>query len=61
MHAGGLRKDKKVQKHKSAKWHGNEEQTNTSIYHMLQSCGVQAGSICYNPEVSKLGATWRQR
>ena len=29
---------------KSAKWHGNEEQMNISIYHMLQSCGVQAGS-----------------
>ena len=35
---------KKSKKHKSAKWHGNEEQTNISIYHMLQSCGVQAGS-----------------
>ena len=33
----------KVQKHKSAKWHGNEEQMNISVYHMLQSCGVQAG------------------
>ena len=33
-----------VQKHKSAKWHGNEEQMNISIYHMSQSCGVQAGS-----------------
>ena len=43
-HAGGLRKDKKLQKHKSEKWHGNEEQTNISVYHMLQSCGVQAGS-----------------
>ena len=29
---------------KSAKWHGNEEQMNISIYHMLQSCGVQDGS-----------------
>ena len=26
------------------KWHGNEEQMNISFYHMLQSCGVQAGS-----------------
>ena len=26
------------------KWDGNEEQMNSSIYHMLQSCGVQAGS-----------------
>ena len=37
-------KGQKVQKHKSAKWHGNEEQTNISVFHMLQSCGVQAGS-----------------
>ena len=29
---------------KSAKWHGNEEQMNISIYHMLQSYGVQVGS-----------------
>ena len=42
-HAGGLRKDKKVQKHKSAKWHGNEEKMNIFVYHMLQSYGVQAG------------------
>ena len=37
----------KVQKSKStksAKWNGNEEQLNISVYHMLQSCGVQAGS-----------------
>ena len=25
---------------KSAKWHGNEEQMNISVYYMLQSCGV---------------------
>ena len=29
---------------KSEKWHGNEEQINIYVYHMLQSCGVQAGS-----------------
>ena len=29
---------------KSEKWHGNEEQMNIYVYHMLQSCGVQAGS-----------------
>ena len=35
----------KVQKaQKSTKWHGNEEQMNIYVYHMLQSCGVQAGS-----------------
>ena len=43
-HAGGLKKDKKVQKHKSAEWHGNEEQINISVYHMSQSCGVRDGS-----------------
>ena len=37
-------KDKKFQKHKSAKWHGNEEQMNIYVYYMLQSCCVQAGS-----------------
>ena len=38
-------KDKKVQKHKKgAKWHGNVEEMNISVYHMLQSCGVQDGS-----------------
>ena len=36
-------KDKKVQKHKKgAKWHGNEEQMNIYVYHMLRSCGVRA-------------------
>ena len=34
----------KVQKHKSAKRHGNEEQMNIVVYHMLQSCGAQARS-----------------
>ena len=48
-HAGGLKKDKKVQKHKSAKWHGNEEQW------------IFLFTICYNPVVSELGATRRQR
>ena len=43
-HTRELKKEKKVQKHKSAKWHGNEEHTNISFYHMLQFCGVQAGS-----------------
>ena len=39
-----LKKYKKVQKHKSEKWHGNEEQMNISVYHMLQSHGVQVGA-----------------
>ena len=38
------KRTKNVQKHNSAKWHGNEEQMNIPIYHMLQYCGVQAGS-----------------
>ena len=38
-------KEQKVQKaQKSVKWHGNGEQMNISVYHMLQSCGVQAGN-----------------
>ena len=34
----------KVQKHKMLKWHGNEEQMNINVYHMLGSYGAQAGS-----------------
>ena len=41
-HAGGLRKDKIPKSQKVQ--HGNEEQMNISIYHMLQSFGVQDGS-----------------
>ena len=37
-------KGKSPKAQKSAKWHGNEEQMNISVYHMLQSYGVQAGS-----------------
>ena len=44
-HAGGLIKGQKSPKaQKCAKWHGSEEQMNISVYHMLQSSGVQAGS-----------------
>ena len=32
------------EKDQSEKWHGNEEQMNIYVYHMLQSCGAQAGS-----------------
>ena len=38
-------KEKISPAHKSAKWHGNEEQMNISVYHMLHSCGVQAGNF----------------
>ena len=48
-------KGKKVQKHKKdAKWHGNEEQMNIYVYHMLRSCGVQAGSYPETEEKMKL-------
>ena len=60
MHAGGLKKDKKFQKHKSAEWHGNEEQMNISVYHMLQSYGVQAGSYP-NTEVKINSYSWPQK
>ena len=39
---------------KSAKWHGNEEQMNIYVYHMLRSCGVQAGSCLKIDEKMKL-------
>ena len=37
-------KDKSPKAQKNVKWHGNEEKMNISIYHMLQSCGSQAGN-----------------
>ena len=48
-------KGQKFQKHKKgAKWHGNEEQTNIYVYHMLRSCGVQDGSYLKTEEKMKL-------
>ena len=32
----------KVQIAQKCNWHGNEEQRDIAVYHMLQSCGVQA-------------------
>ena len=58
----------KVQKStKSAKWHGNEEQMNISVYHMLRSCGVQAGSYpktevineTHLPSLKRVILTWK--
>ena len=59
----------KVQKHKSEKWHGNEEQMSISVYHMLQSCGVQAGSYLkieginetHLPGFERVILTWKYR
>ena len=52
----------KVQKHKKVqKWHGNEEQMNIDVYHMLQYCGVQAGSYPMT-EVKKWNSySWPQK
>ena len=35
-------KEQKVERAQKCNWHGNEEQMNIYVYHMLQSCGVQA-------------------
>ena len=37
-----MKSDKSPKAQKMLKWHGNEEQTNISVYHMLQSYGVQS-------------------
>ena len=39
-----MKRDKSPKAQKVLKWHGNEEQMNISVYHMLQSCGVRVGS-----------------
>ena len=44
-----MKRDKSPKAQKVLKWHGNEEQTNISVYHMLQSCGVQS----YQPPEDK--------
>ena len=55
-------KRKKVQKREEyKKWHGNEEQMNISVYHMLQSCGVQIGSYLKTEvtnEIHLSGLNW---
>ena len=68
-HVGGLiskgQKSKKSQK--SAEWHGNEEQRNISVYHMLLSCGVQAESYLktevinetHLPGLERVTLTWK--
>ena len=47
-------KGQKSQKHKLLKWHGNAEQMNISVYHPLQSCGVQAVSYLKTRIIMKL-------
>ena len=56
-----MKKDKSPKKHKKVlKGHGNEEQTNISVYHMLQSCGVQAISYLKAEVIMKL-ILWPQQ
>ena len=61
----GVQEDsnKKGQKSKSTKvlkWHGNEEQMNISVYHVPQSCGVQAISYLKTKVIMKL-ILWPQQ
>ena len=44
MQEDSYAKNKSPKAQKGAKWHGNEDQMNISVYLMLRSCGVQAGS-----------------
>ena len=54
-------KGQKSQKHKKVlKRHGNEEQMNISVYHMLQSCSVQAVSYLKTKVIMKL-ILWPQQ
>ena len=54
-----MKRDKSPKTQKVLKWHRNEEQTNISVYHMLQSCGVQAISYLKtsNNETHPLAST----
>ena len=49
-----MKRDKSPRAQKVLKWHGTEEQTNISIYHMLQSCGVRAISYLKTKLIMKL-------
>ena len=55
-----MKRDKSPKAQKVLKWHGNEEQTNISIYHVLQSCGVQAISYRKTKVIMKL-ILWPQQ
>ena len=49
-----MKKDKGPKSTKVLKWHGNAEQMNISVYHPLQSCGVQAVSYLKTRIIMKL-------
>ena len=54
IHEDSYKKGQKSRSTKVLKWHGNEEQTNNSVYHMLQSCGVQSVSHLKTKLITKL-------
>ena len=60
MQEDSYEKDKSPKAKKMLKWHGNEEQTNIFVYHMLQSCGVQAISYLKTKVTMKL-ILWTQQ
>ena len=49
-----MKRDKSPKAQKVLKWHGDEEQTNIYVYHVLQSCGVQAISYLKTKVIMKL-------
>ena len=55
-----MKRDKSPKAQKMLKWHGNEEQTNIYVYHMLQSYGVQAISYLKTKVIMKL-ILWPQQ
>ena len=54
MQEDSYEKDKKSKSTKVLKWHGNEEQMNISVYHVLQSCGFQAISHLKTKVIMKI-------
>ena len=49
-----MKRDKSPKAQKVLKWHGNEEQRNIFVYHMLQSCGIQSISYLKTKVIMKL-------
>ena len=49
-------KELKFKWHKKCRWHGNDEQKDSVVYYMLQSCGVQAGNCL---RTSKINLTYQ--
>ena len=55
-----MKRDKSLKAQKVPKWHGNEEQKDISVYHVLQSRGVQAISHLKTKVIIKL-ILWPQQ